>query len=277
MEPRYTIYFAGDLLEGQEPADVRGRLAKLFNADEPTLDRLFSGKPQVLKRDCDKATALKYKQAIEGAGARPIVQASEENAVAPTPAPAQKETPEETTDKPMTMAERIAALAEAPDVGGFGPGRDENKPKPPPPRAPGEPEIAPVGSDILRPEERHNVVAHEIDTGSLEVAGPVERLAPEPAAPPPAPDTGHLDVGEVGDTIPNLPSEQPTPPPDSAGMDLAPVGADFSEFSPPEPEEPALDISDMNLAPSGTDMLEEKYRQREPAQGPPTDHISLED
>ena len=71
MDARYSIYFAGELLDGHDRATVRAGLAKLFNADEATLDKLFSGKAQMIKRGCDKATALKYKQAMERAGAQP--------------------------------------------------------------------------------------------------------------------------------------------------------------------------------------------------------------
>ena len=107
MEARYNVYFSGQLLDGQQLPTVRANMAKLFNADEATLDKLFSGKAQLVKRDCDKATALKYKQAIEKAGAIPVIKAAEA-----TPAPS----PAAPTDKPMTAAERIAALASAPDL-----------------------------------------------------------------------------------------------------------------------------------------------------------------
>ena len=71
MDPQYDIYFAWEMLDGHEPAAVRAGLGKLFKADDATLDKLFSGKRLLIKRGCDKATALKYKQAMEKAGARP--------------------------------------------------------------------------------------------------------------------------------------------------------------------------------------------------------------
>ena len=85
MEARYNVYFAGQLLEGQDPGSVRSSLAKLFNADEATLEKLFSGNAQLIKRNCDKATALKYKQAMERAGAQALIKAVAETA-APTAA-----------------------------------------------------------------------------------------------------------------------------------------------------------------------------------------------
>ena len=58
MEARYNVYFAGQLRAGHDLASVRDQLARLFKADTATLDKLFSGKTQLVKRDCDKATAL---------------------------------------------------------------------------------------------------------------------------------------------------------------------------------------------------------------------------
>ncbi len=58
MEERYNVYFAGQVVEGYDLHSVRDKLAKVFNADQATLDKLFSGKAQLIKRDCDKATAL---------------------------------------------------------------------------------------------------------------------------------------------------------------------------------------------------------------------------
>ena len=68
MEPLYNIYYAGEVLAGFDQSQVRKSLGALFKAGDATLDKLFSGKPQLLKRDCDEATALKYKQAMERAG-----------------------------------------------------------------------------------------------------------------------------------------------------------------------------------------------------------------
>ena len=74
MEERYNVYFAGQVLEGCDRSSVRDKLAKVFNADQATLDKLFSGKAQLIKRNCDKATALQYREAMERAGAIPIVK-----------------------------------------------------------------------------------------------------------------------------------------------------------------------------------------------------------
>lgn len=105
MQERYNVYFAGQVMAGHELGSVRDKLAKLFNADQTTLEKLFSGKPQLIKRECDAATAQKFKSAMERAGALPIVKVAEAAATTPAAAPA----------RPMTAAEKIAALAAAPD------------------------------------------------------------------------------------------------------------------------------------------------------------------
>ncbi|MFT4521042.1 MAG: hypothetical protein ACI9JM_003453, partial [Halioglobus sp.] len=97
MEARYNIYYAGQIIDGHDAVTVRKNLAKVFNADEATLNKLFSGKAQLLKRDCDKDTALKYKSAMQTAGALPILR---ELDTAPS-------------DESVTAAQRIAALAAA--------------------------------------------------------------------------------------------------------------------------------------------------------------------
>ena len=69
MNKRFDVYFAGQILDGKDPDNVRANLAKLFKADDSTLDLLFSGKAYLVKRECDRDTALKYKKAMERAGA----------------------------------------------------------------------------------------------------------------------------------------------------------------------------------------------------------------
>jgi hypothetical protein len=271
MDARYSIYFAGELLDGHDRATVRAGLAKLFNADEATLDKLFSGKAQMIKRGCDKATALKYKQAMERTGARPIIrdEASGETPAVEQPEPA----------KPVSAAEKIAALAAAPDEGAY---RSDTSVAtanaPEVPAADGSAmNLAPTGADVLRPDERTEVAEADIDTSSLVVDETAQRLSDEPPPPPPAPDTSHLGMGEVGDTIPGLDTGPAPVTPDTESISLAPEGTDFSDCTGPEPETPAVDLSSMELAPAGSDVLDEQYRKRQTPDAPDTDHISLEE
>ena len=74
MNIRYNVLFAGEVLNGQDVLSVRSNLGRLFKADDATVDKLFSGKPQLLKRDCEAAVAEKYRHAIESAGGKAIIQ-----------------------------------------------------------------------------------------------------------------------------------------------------------------------------------------------------------
>lgn len=274
MKSLYNIYFAGDLLEGQTLQSVRQNMGRLFNASEATLDRLFSGTPQLVKRDCDKDTALKYKQAMERAGGRPIIRAADETEAA---APAAGELPNE--GKKKSAAERIAALAAAPDMGSHPPGDPQTREVETGRDAGGDSglDLEPPGTAVLKPDERAAPIRNEIDTGTLALDTSAQRLSEEPPPPPPGPDTSHLTLGNVGESIPTLPADLEPVSPDTSGIDLAPAGTDFSDCASPEPTAPDVDLSQLAVAPTGSDVLEQQYRTREPAAAPDTDHLSLKD
>jgi hypothetical protein len=263
------VYFGGEVLAGQDPAGVRERLGQLFKVGDNTLDRLFNGKLHVLKRDCDKATALKYKQAMERAGARPVIKPATESAAPPGSEPA--------ADRPMSAAEKIAALAAAPDLDDY---RGDAEPDARPEPATGEDEefdLAPPESDVLRPDERAPDIQRDIDTGSLAVDAAAERLAAPAAAAPPAPDVSHLSMGEVGEDIPTLDRDAIPPPPETDALSLSPEGTDFSDCAAPDAMAPELDLTSLEVAPAGSQVLESRYRKTETAAAPPTDHLQLDD
>lgn len=267
MGTRYHIYFAGELQEGHALADVQAKIAKLFNANDATLAKLFSGETQMIKRDCDRATAAKYKAAMEKAGAKPIIKvaASETEAAAPV-APAQQ------TPKPreQTAAEKIAALAAAADAPPTVTNTDSSA------QGTGI-DLAEPGSDVLREDERSTVEAAEVDVSGLVLDEHTDRLAPQAPPAPEAPDTSHLNVGEVGETIPTLPRHEALLTPNTDDISLAPEGGDLSDCAPPAAPPPELDLSALDLAPTGSAVLEEKYRKAETASAPTTDHLSLDD
>ncbi len=266
MEDRYNIYYAGQLLEGHDLSSVRDKIARLFNADPATVDKLFSGKPQLVKRDCDKATALKYRQAIEQAGALPMIKRI---ATDSAPAPV--------ASKPLSAAQRIAALAAAPDLGAPSkPAAATARPKTEEVAAGGI-ALAPEGTAVLRPEERSPAAASTVKALNLEVSASGQRLSELQAAPPPPPDTSHLSEGTVGELLPRLPSSLAPLNPDTSAIELSPDGTDFSDCAAPAAAPPALDLTGMNLAPAGADVLESQYRKKPAQPPPPTDHLALED
>ncbi|MFV8816248.1 hypothetical protein [Haliea sp. E17] len=274
MEPLYNIYFAGEVLEGQDRSTVRARLATLFKANDAALDKLFSGKPQLVKRDCDKDTALKYKKAMEQAGAKPLISSAKpaaEPAAEPAPAP-----------RALSAAERIAALANAPDVSAAAapaPAREAARATEPAPAGDGGDGLRalPTGGELLRPSERSQPEAVAIDISALSAEGNYGRLAAVAPPPPPPPATAHLSMGEVGETIPTLPPQHAPLSPDISALALSPEGTDFSDCALPDAEIPELDLSGIDLAAEGSDMLEAQYRQQRAVAPPATDHLSVEE
>jgi hypothetical protein len=269
MDERYNIYFDGQVIAGQDVGAVREKLAKVFNADQTTLDKLFSGNLQLIKRGCDVATAQKFKAAMERAGAIPIIR-PDDTAVTPAAAP----------PRAMSAAEKIAALAAAPDET-----RYQKTPATPAKAVaeevdpePGSIVLSPVGTEVLRVHERATPIIREVDTSGLAVAVAASRLSDVLPPPPPAPDTDHLSMGDVGELIPNLPSPLAPLSPDLDGLALSAPGTDFSDCAAPEPQAPLLDVSGLCALPPGTLPLEEEQRrQRIPVPVPATDHLAIED
>ncbi len=261
MSKLYDIFFSAQLIDGFEETTVRNNMAQLFKTNEAALEKLFSGKPQLIKGGVDKAGAIKYKAALQKAGAvARIREQPQKSDSTPTPAPkpaanpapelpededlpassdiaATSTTPESAPGKPTagTKAERIAALAKQPAAITFGE----------------EISLAPPGTDVLQEDERDRPEAQHIDTS-------------------------HLSMGEVGEDIPQLESTQETVNPDTSHLSMGEVGEDIPRLEE-DVEIVNPDTSGLELCPEGTDMLEEKERHKETAEAPNTDHLSLKD
>lgn len=238
MDPRYDIVFAGELLAGHELATVRARLGQVFKADEATLDKLFSSKPQVLKRNCDKATALHYKQVLERAGAQPVIRHS--NSV----------------DAP--------AANPAADAG-------ENQ------NAPGGLALEPAGSEVLRPDERTGTAVPTVSAPALDLAKAGTRLAEASTVTASPPDTSHLTLDLTGLYPATQNNEPPLPDTGDDTIELAAEGTDFSDCASPEVQAPTLDLSGLELAPAGVDVLEQRYRTQQTPPPPDTSGLRLEE
>lgn len=83
---RFDILFSGKLIDGQDPVVARERLRRLFKASDAHIDRLFSGKPVVVKKGVDIETAGKYRLAFRQAGALLDIRTSADAAQQPEPA-----------------------------------------------------------------------------------------------------------------------------------------------------------------------------------------------
>ncbi|EED32689.1 conserved hypothetical protein [gamma proteobacterium NOR5-3] len=251
---RYDIAFAGECLEGHDPLAVRKALGTLFKADEATIERLFSGTRQRIKRNCDKATALKYQKSLAAAGAKAIVTlAAEEAAKATAPVSATVEKP------PVSAATEIA---------------DHKHPDPDRPD-PGELELLPGGSDILRPDEREQYEEAALDLSHISLAETGDRLSEESIDTGPVVSTPHFDVAAPGAQIGPEVTQAPPPAPDTSALDLAPVGEDLGVHSADAP--PVLVSTEhLNLADAGSDLLRADERKESDVRAPDTSHLALD-
>ncbi len=74
MEPRFDVYVTGDTLDGFQRDSVLAGLVHLFSIDDAAAEQLFDGTKRQVKAGCDKATALKYREALAGIGAAVLVE-----------------------------------------------------------------------------------------------------------------------------------------------------------------------------------------------------------
>lgn len=109
----YQVIFEGKLT-GECPLDeVKRNLAALFKMKTEQVDALFSGKPVVIKRDIDQATALKYQAAFKKAGAECAITAD-----------TAENTAQRSQAKPAASAPNSGASANPGDRGGRMAGKD---------------------------------------------------------------------------------------------------------------------------------------------------------
>lgn len=64
----FDVYFSGKTASGQDPAEVKARIGKVFRLPDDKLDILFSGKPARIKANLGAEEAEKYRQAFLKAG-----------------------------------------------------------------------------------------------------------------------------------------------------------------------------------------------------------------
>ena len=250
---RFDILFAGECLDGHEEAVVRTAVARLFRADDATLDRLFSGRRQRIKRGVDAATARRYAEAMAAAGARAIVQPCGDAA-----------DPGDTADAAPEAAVAPVAQADSLSSGATATGATTL-------------EVSPAGSDILRPEERrrHAAAAPDVSPLSLAAAGTDLGDAVAPVAAPPA--AGDFSLAEAGADL-GVPRTANAPPaPDTSAITLAPPDHDLGDGIPTAGPATTPETTGLSLAEAGSDLLRDEERRRDTADAPDTSHLALKD
>lgn len=90
MEPLFDIYLTGQCTADAARPTVVDGLARLFKLELSAAEGLLDGQSRRVKRDCDKATALRYRAALNELGAEVRLTRLDASELTP-PAEASKE------------------------------------------------------------------------------------------------------------------------------------------------------------------------------------------
>lgn len=198
-DPKYDIYFRGEVLPDHDETQVRQSIAKLFKANDAKLDQLFSGKVNVVKKSVDKATAAKYQQAFKKAGAKAVITLAKDEQVKDEPLkdnnwdvlPAGSDLLK--PDERQQVAGPDIDVSAIKMVSPFEEITVEDKPVPPAPKT-DHISVAAVGED-MNPDRPAPPPAPELDLSELSVAEPGADLGDKKEKEiPPAPDTAHIKL-----------------------------------------------------------------------------------
>lgn len=231
MEDRYRLVFRGETLDGQHAAVVKKRLGTALKLTDEKLDQLFSGQAVIIAKAADAPTTAKLQGTFKKAGARlRALKVGAQDA---------KSTPQAT--QPTPPAEASSSI-----------------------------DVLPVGADVLKPEERAETPAADIDTAHLAIDETESQVAqPNEASPP---DVSHITVSDVGETLSEAHTEEAVEI--EVDFEVAELGSQVSD--PKEAPEPAVDVDEVefDLAEPGATLLEERAPKNVPQ--PDTSHIRLE-
>lgn len=261
----FNVIFRGDIAPGQTLPDVKARFAQLFKLDAAKLEAYFTGKPVVLKKECDRATADKFKAVLQQAGALVNIK----SAIAAVAAPVATSSPIATP--PAATSVTAAPVAATPAV-------EANTVQS---ASEGSWSLSPRGADLLKPEEVRAPAPVNVSIDHIAVAkrNPFAADAEAPLeaardAEAPQLDLSAYQLGKVGEALVEFQDFVPRDL-DLSALTLDALGANLL---PADEQLPvmgvAVDLSGLQLAPPGGDL-----GQIAPpvAPAPPsTDHLSLD-
>ncbi len=250
---------------------VKAQMAQLFKLDDAKLAAVFSGKPVVLKRDCDITTAEKLKAALTKAGAdseiKPSAAATAQPVSPPKPAPPASPVP--AVSAAAMAAPKSVVLAPVPSAHVVAAAVSAGMKLAP---------VGPVMSETERAALRKVPVQVKTDHIVLEkrassFGGADEKPAVSTRPEIKAPDFGVLPAG--GDLLKeNEKRVYETLEIDLSAFEVAELGADMLSEEEKLPL-PVMDIEelDVDLAPVGSDMAQ--LKKPAPPAPPKTDHLTL--
>lgn len=213
-ELRYDIYFRGESLSDKSSEQLKQDFARLFKIDSTKAEHYFSGQNLALRKNLDRATAIKFRNSLAAIGAKVYVQQIQDQAASTAVA-----------EKPAASAEVAVANNENTGL-----------------------RLLPFGSDVLKEEERSKQQTVEIDLSHIQLSNNTLLIEQQVSAPPPAPDVSHITTAELGaDVLEGYYSDSiPLPEPDTSHLTLAQAGSAFDQQAATESVAP--DTSHIQLA-----------------------------
>lgn len=264
----FNVIFRGEILPGFNATDVKARFGQLFKMEAARVEGFFSGKPVVLKPNCDRATADKFTAVLQQAGVKVEVRSTQAAASAQPTAPA----PAQPVAQPRPVAATAPAAAPAPA---------SPAPAARVAAAAVDPwSVAPVGR-LVRPDELHAPEPVQVDIShiSLFKRNPFSTddeppLEEDHSVPPPPLDLSGFSVGEPGEQLVPLQAFVPLDI-DLSALTLDPPGTEVLSEAEREQFVPVtIDTSELDVAPAGGVLGQIAPPPAPPP--PPTDHISVQ-
>jgi hypothetical protein len=194
----FEVAFSGKIGAGANMGEVKARVAKMFNADNAKLAQLFSGKRIVIKRNIDRATAVKYKTALNRAGAECEVKLIGGAPAAATVRPAKSAQSAQSAQSARKAKRASAAPAVQIET------NYDGEVAPPP-------QVDPLGISGDQIEDLKASIAP--------VGSELQDDYQEPEAP--VFDLSGLDVAPVGSELNTAKKRPDPPPPDTSGISMA--------------------------------------------------------
>ena len=256
MAHQFKLLFRGALAPDQDKSVVRGRLQALLKINDEQTAAMFSGKPMIIKKSADEATAKKFKGAFAKAGAVLEIVAltasdSAVNSAANSKPAAEDKAPAAQSPKPAAKGPAQAAKKPMPNKPASAPAAQPTGEAEPAanPSAESRFALSAAGADLLAPDERRDFTPVDVPTDHLSLAFPGQDLgSDDPAAPPPpAPDTAHLTLDELGAILGDEDEEAMAVALLDVDFDVAEVGAVLDQIPPDQPPA-APDTSHLSLS-----------------------------
>jgi len=244
--PSFLVVFTGQYLEGRAPMDVETAMSDALNLSLPQREKIFSGKPIVLKRTNDKAAALSLGQQLKAFGADIRIKIEQDDAVENTQG--SKEADQVNAGNPSRSPLDNVSTQEAytagsnQDSGGLSLAAQEGFIVTP--LAPAESPVADLSHlEVLAVDAGPLPTIHqeqrEVDTSNLSLRDndgqPLIDENPTDAEPVIAPDLG-LDA--PGAILPTLDSPQPVEAPDTSRLSIREDAGNLVDSSELERSEP---------------------------------------